>query len=317
MALPYDLAGKRVYVAGHGGMVGSALVRRLAREPCEVVTAARGGLDLRVQADVQDWMAQTRPHAVIIAAARVGGIMANDARPADFLHDNLMIAANLIDAAHRCGVEKLLFLGSACIYPRMAAQPIREAALLTGPLEPTNAAYAMAKIAGLKLCEAYRRQHGCDFISAMPANIYGPNDNFDPASSHVVPALLDRMHAAKMAGAGQVTVWGTGAARREFLHVDDCADALVLLLKAYSADAPVNVGSGEEITIAELAALIRAVVGFEGEIVFDASRPDGAPRRLVDSRRLRALGWTPRIGLAQGLRETYAWYLQAKDDAAT
>jgi GDP-L-fucose synthase len=307
---PYDLAGKRVLVAGHRGMVGAALVRRLQGAGCTIVTVGREELDLTRQAAVGDWFAANRPQAVFLAAARVGGILANDRYPADFLHDNLTIAANVIEAAHRSGVEKLLFLGSSCIYPRLAAQPIREEALLTGPLEPTNQWYAIAKIAGVKLVQAYRRQHGCDFIAAMPTNLYGPGDNFDLESSHVLPALIRKAHEARVAGAAAMPIWGSGTPRREFLHVDDLADACVFLMTHYSDDAPINVGSGEEVTIRELAAMVARAIGFDGAIVADPARPDGTPRKLVDSGRLRALGWQPRITLADGIAATCRWFCE-------
>ncbi len=306
--LPYALRNKRVWVAGHRGLVGAALVRRLAAEPCEILTVARTECDLRRADSVEAWMAANRPQAVFIAAARVGGIYANDSRPADFLYDNLMIAANVTETARQTGVEKLIFLGSTCIYPRLASQPMSEDALLTGPLEPTNQWYAIAKIAGIKLIQAYRRQHGCDFIAAMPTNLYGPGDNFDLRSSHVLPALIAKTYDAVARGAKSVEVWGTGRPLREFLHVDDCADALVHLMKVYSGKDIVNVGSGQEISIAHLAALVCRVAGFHGALAFDASKPDGTPRKLVDIRRLAALGWRPRIGLADGVRETYHWY---------
>lgn len=302
----YELAGKRIWVAGHRGMVGSALVRRLDGEGCEIITAGRAVLDLRCGEAVGQWMAEKRPQAVFLAAARVGGILANDLAPADFLYDNLMIAANVIHAAHETGVEKLLFLGSSCVYPRLAPQPIPEDALLTGPLEPTNMWYAVAKIAGIKLCQAYRRQHGRDYISAMPTNLYGPGDNYDLKSSHVLPALIRKAHEAKMAGADRITIWGTGRPRREFLHVDDCADALVHLMRVYSDDTPVNVGAGSDISILELARLIMRVVGVKGTVETDPAKPDGTLRKLVDSSRLRALGWKPRIGFEEGIRRTYA-----------
>lgn len=305
----YDLAGKRVWVAGHRGMVGAALVRRLAGEGCEIITASREALDLRRQTDVEAWIADAKPQAVFLAAARVGGILANDTYPASFLYDNLVIETNIIEAARRGGVEKLLFLGSSCIYPKEAPQPIDEEALLTGPLEPTNEWYAVAKIAGLKLAQAYRRQHGCDFISAMPTNLYGPEDNFDLASSHVLPALMRKAHEAKLNGDPSMTIWGSGKPRREFMHVDDCADALVFLMRHYSGDGHINVGVDEDLTILELAGLIRAVVGYRGDIVRDESKPDGTLRKLMSSRRLRALGWSPSIGLHEGLAQTYRWLL--------
>ena len=304
----FDLTGKRVWVAGHSGMVGGALVRRLEAENCDILTAGHGDLDLARQADVEDWIADHKPDAVIMAAARVGGILANDSYPADFLYDNLAIEANVIHAAHKAGVTKLLFLGSSCIYPKMAPQPITESALLTGPLEPTNQWYAIAKIAGVMLCQAYRQQHGCDFISAMPTNLYGPGDNFDLASSHVVPALMAKAHGAKAAGATALEVWGSGQVRREFLHVDDAADALVHLLKSYSGHEHVNVGSGEDVTIAELARLICWVVGFGGELRFDTTKPDGTPRKLLDVSKLNALGWSATTTLGDGLASTYEWF---------
>ena len=304
----FDLAGRRVWVAGHTGMVGSALVRRLAGEDCTVLTADHGELDLTRQADVEAWVGDMRPDAVLMASARVGGILANDSYPADFLYDNLIIEANVIHAAHRAGVAKLLFLGSSCIYPKLAPQPIPESSLLTGPLEPTNQWYAIAKIAGVMLCQAYRRQHGSDYISAMPTNLYGPGDNFDLATSHVAAALMAKAHAAKQAGARNLEVWGTGKVRREFLYVDDAADALVHLLKTYSGDQHVNVGRGEDVTVAELARLVCEVVGFEGGLRFDASKPDGTPRKLLDVSRLEALGWSAKTPLRQGLELAYEWF---------
>lgn len=304
----YDLKGKRVWVAGHHGMVGSALVRRLKREDCDILTAGRGQLDLRNQDAVQIWMRREKPQAVFIAAAKVGGIFANSTQPADFLYDNMMIEANILHAAHLIDVEKLAFLGSSCIYPRLAPQPIPEAALLTGPLEPTNEWYAIAKIAGLKLCQALRQQHGRDFISAMPANLYGPYDNFDLDSSHVVPALIRKVHEARVAAADQVTVWGTGTPRREFLHVDDCADAVVFLMKNYSGDEHVNVGSGAEVTINDLARLIMSIVGFEGELRYDVTRPEGTPRKILDIGKLTGMGWAAQISLQDGLESTYRWF---------
>ena len=305
----YDLAGKRVWVAGHRGMVGAALVRRLQREACEIVTVDRARLDLRRQADVEAWVADVKPEAVFLAAARVGGILANDTYPADFLHDNLVIETSIIEAARRNDVEKLLFLGSSCIYPRQAPQPIEEDALLTGPLEPTNQWYAIAKIAGLMLAQAYRRQHGCDFISAMPTNLYGPHDNFDLASSHVLPALMRKAHEAKFGGDASMTIWGSGRPRREFMHVDDCADALVFLMRTYSAEGHVNVGVGEDVTIRELVDLVCETVGYRGDIVRDETKPDGTPRKLMSSARLNALGWRPSISLRDGLERTYRWFV--------
>lgn len=308
--MSYRLAGKRVFVAGHRGMVGSALVRRLASEDCEILTVSRDQTDLRDQDGVGRWFAANRPDAVFLAAARVGGILANDTYPADFLHDNLAIQGNVIEAAFRCGVSKLLFLGSSCIYPKHAPQPIPEDALLTGPLEPTNQWYAIAKIAGLKMCEAYRRQHGVDFIAAMPTNLYGPGDNFDLDKSHVIPALIRKAHEAQAAGSPSLTVWGTGTPRREFLHVDDAADALVHLMKVYSEPGHVNVGCGEDISILELTRMVAAVAGFGGEIVHDLSKPDGTPRKLLDVTRLKATGWQPQIGLEAGLADAWRWFVE-------
>ena len=305
----FELKGKRVFVAGHRGMVGSAVVRRLAREECAVLTAARQELDLKDQSAVRKWMADEKPHVVVLAAAKVGGILANDTYPADFLYDNLMIESNVIEAAFRQNVEKLLFLGSSCIYPKLAPQPIPEDALLTGPLEPTNEWYAIAKIAGIKLCQAYRRQDGVDYISAMPTNLYGPGDNYNLKSSHVIPALIRKAHEAKLGGADFMEIWGSGAPMREFLHADDCADALIHLLKVYSGDDHVNVGSGEDMTIETLAHLIMDVVGFEGELVKDLSKPDGTPRKLMQADRLRELGWAPKIGLRKGLEDAYRWFV--------
>jgi GDP-L-fucose synthase len=309
MDVTFELKGKRVFVAGHRGMVGSAVVRRLASEDCEVLTASRDRLDLLDQAGVRRWMAEHRPDAVVMAAAKVGGILANDMVPVDFLQDNLVMQSNVIDSAFRSEVGKLLFLGSSCIYPKLAPQPIPEDALLTGPLEPTNEWYAIAKIAGLKLCQAYRRQHGVDYISAMPANLYGPGDNFDLQSSHVVPALMRKAHALALSGGSSLEVWGSGTPRREFLHVDDAADALVWLLKNYSGDSHVNVGSGEDVTIAELAQTVASVAGVEATITFDTTKPDGTPRKLMDVSRLFATGWRPRYVLRSGLEQTYAWFL--------
>lgn len=306
----FELAGKRIYVAGHRGMVGSALLRRLAREDCEVITVDRAHLDLLDQQAVREFLLDRRPDAVILAAARVGGILANDSRPADFLHDNLVIETNVIAGAFRAGIGRLLFLGSSCIYPRLAPQPIPEAALLTGPLEPTNEWYAIAKIAGLKLCQAYRRQYGADYISAMPTNLYGPGDNYDLAGSHVIPALLRKAHEARARGEAALTIWGSGAPRREFLHVDDAADALVLLLRTYSAEEHVNVGSGEDVSIADLARLVAEAVGFEGEIRTDRAKPDGTPRKLLDVSRLFSTGWRPRYDLRTGLADAYRWFRQ-------
>ena len=310
----FELKGKRIWVAGHRGMVGSAIVRRLMTEGCDVVTATRSDLDLTNQAQVQHWVGNVRPQAIFMAAAKVGGIWANDKFPADFLYENLIIETNIIDAAHRARVEKLLFLGSSCIYPKYAEQPIREESLLSGALEPTNEWYAVAKIAGIKLAQAYRRQHGDDFISAMPTNLFGPEDNFNPNSSHVVPALLRKAHEAKQSGADKMTIWGTGNPRREFLHVDDCADACVYLMKSYSEFEHINVGSGTDLTIFELAELICNIVGFEGEITCDVSKPDGTPRKLMSAEKLRSLGWAPRIPLREGIASTYQWFLRHASD---
>lgn len=310
--MTYDLKNKRIWVAGHRGMVGGALVRRLGREGCEVVTAGRDVVDLVDQRAVQGWMAGARPDAVVIAAARVGGIQANATRPVDFLYDNLMIEANIIHAAHDAGVERVLFLGSSCIYPKLAPQPIPEDSLLTGPLEPTNEWYAIAKIAGIKLIQAYRQQYGHDWISAMPTNLYGPGDNYDLETSHVLPALLRKVHEAKLRGDSEVVVWGSGTPLREFLHADDLADALVFLLKHYSDAAHINVGSGVEVTIRELAEIISEVVGYEARLVFDSTKPDGTPRKLIDSGRLHDLGWNEARPLRTGIAQTYADWLAAE-----
>ena len=307
---PCFLKGKRVWVAGHRGMVGAAVVRRLASEGCEVLTVERSEVDLRRQADVERWIGTNKPHCVVIAAATVGGILANDTRPGEFLYDNMAIEANVVEASRVGGVEKLLFLGSSCIYPRLAPQPMREDSLLTGPLEPTNQWYAIAKIAGLMLCRAYRRQYGCDFISAMPTNLYGPGDNFDLMSSHVVAALLAKADAAKRTNAEELVVWGTGSPRREFMYVDDLADALVFLLRHYSDEEHVNIGVGHDVTIRELAETIARIVGLPEKLWFDSSKPDGTPRKLIDSSRLLAMGWKPQTSLEEGLRKTYAWYLK-------
>ena len=298
----YDLSGKRVWVAGHRGMVGSALVRRLEEEGCTLVTARRDEVDLTDPHQTDAFVEQSKPQAVFVAAAKVGGILANDTYPADFLDINLMIAANTVRSAHRHGVEKLLMLGSSCIYPREASQPITEDALLTGPLEPTNEAYAIAKIAGIKLCQAYRRQHGCDFISAMPCNLYGPGDTYDLQNSHVIPALIQKARDARNSGQDSLEIWGTGAPRREFLHSDDCADALVYLMKTYSGAEHINVGAGEDIPIADLARLIMDIAGLSGDVRLDTSKPDGTYRKLMDSSALKALGWSPRISLREGLK---------------
>jgi len=292
-------------------MVGSALLRCLAQEHCELLTVDRQTIDLTRQEAVERWTSEVRPQAIFLCAAKVGGILANDSAPVPFLYDNLAIAANVIHAAAASHVEKLLYLGSSCIYPKFAPQPIPESALLTGALEPTNEWYAIAKIAGLKLCQAYRRQFGCDFISAMPTNLYGPGDNFDLNSSHVIPALIHKAHEAKQSGHAEMVIWGSGTPRREFLHVDDAADALVRLMTHYSGESQVNVGSGSDVSILDLAKLIARVVGFSGRVVTDPSKPDGTPRKLLDSSKLASLGWRPRIELADGLASTYAWFESA------
>ena len=315
MAALFSLSGRRVYVAGDRGMVGSAIVRRLAGEQCEILTAPRS-TDLREQAAVRRWFAAHRPEVVVVAAAKVGGIGANPRFPAEFLYDNLMIEANIVEAARHSGAAKLLFLGSSCIYPKAAPQPIGEEALLTGPLEPTNEWYAVAKIAGIKLCQAYRRQYGCNFISAMPTNLYGHGDNYDPLNSHVLPALIRKVHEAKLSGAASITIWGTGAPRREFLHVDDLADACVFLLKVYSGEGHINVGSGSDLAILELARTICRIVGYQGAIEHDLSQPDGTPRKLMDSARLGALGWRPKIDLEEGIAEVYRRFVAGDDGAA-
>ena len=301
-----DLAGRRVWVAGHRGMVGSALTRRLAREGADLMTVPRPGLDLRRQADTEAWIAEHRPEFIFIAAARVGGILANSSFPGQFLYDNLMIQANIVEAARRVGVRKVMLLGSSCIYPRLAPQPMPESCLLSGPLEETNQWYAIAKIAGVKLAQAYRREYGMNLIAAMPTNLYGPNDDYDPQNSHVVPALLRRVHEAKVENAAHVVIWGTGTPRREFLHVDDLAEACVFLMKHWDGEEPINIGSGQEVTVLELAELVAEVVEWNGRFDFDASKPDGTPRKLVDASRLRAMGWKPSIGLREGLANTYA-----------
>ena len=309
----YALAGKKVFVAGHKGMVGSAIVRRLAEEDCEVLTLDRGEVDLRDQDGVRRWMLDRRPDAIFMAAAKVGGILANNDYPADFLLDNLLIETAMTAAAHAAEVEKMLFLGSSCIYPKFAPQPIPEDALLTGPLEATNEWYAIAKIAGIKLAQAFRKQYGRDYISAMPTNLYGPGDNFDLEHSHVIPALMRKAHEAKMIGAPAMVVWGTGAPRREFLHVDDLADAALHLMEHYSEATTINVGVGKDVTIKELVTIICDVVGFEGELEFDTSRPDGTPQKMLDIARLRSIGWTPNVELRDGLATTYAWFLENID----
>ena len=305
MAEPFNLKGKRVWVAGHRGMAGSAIVRRLSAEHCDILVASRDEVDLRRQADVEAWIERARPDAVFVAAAKVGGIKANDSLPAEFLYDNLAIEIAVIHSAYKAGVKKLLFLGSTCVYPKLAPQPMPENALLSGPLEPTNEWYAVAKIAGIKLCEAYRRQYGVDFISVMPTNLYGLNDNYHPDHSHVPAALIRRMHEAKENGAPTVTIWGTGTPRREFLCADDLADACVFLMQRYSGAEMVNIGIGADMTIAEFARTVADVVGFKGELVYDTSRPDGTPRKLVDTTKLKGLGWQAKTPLRDGLAKAY------------
>ena len=313
---PFSFKGKKVWVVGHRGMVGSAVSRRLEGEECEIITIARDGLDLTRQSDVENWLMQNNPDAVFLCAARVGGILANSTYPAEFIRDNLLIEANIIDASWKAGVEKLLFLGSSCIYPKMAPQPMREEDLLTGPLEPTNEWYAIAKIAGIKMCQAYRKQYGCDFISAQPTNLYGIGDNFDLQASHVIPALMAKAHAAKLSDAKKMEVWGSGKPLREFLLVDDLADALVFLMKNFSGEIQVNVGSGQETSIREIAEIVADVVGFKGELEFDASKPDGTPRKLVDTTRINQMGWRASTPLRDGLEQTYKWFLENASDKA-
>ncbi len=310
----YSLLGKRVWVAGHNGMVGSAVVRRLSPERCEVQTIARSDLDLRNQFDVGQWVGDAKPQAIVVAAATVGGIMSNINYPVDFLYNNLMIASNIIQAAHLHNVEKLLFIGSACIYPRESAQPMVEEALLTGPLEPTNEWHAVAKIAAIKLCQAYREQYGSDFIAAQPNNLYGPGDDYDPETSHVIPALLGKAHKAKVENAKALEVWGSGKVKREFMYVDDLADAVVFLLKNYSDAIPINIGSGQELSVRGLAEAICKVVGFDGQLKFDRSKPDGAPRKLLDRTRMEKIGWTANMTIEEGLQKTYKWFLNNSAD---
>jgi GDP-L-fucose synthase len=305
----FSLTNRRVWVAGHRGMAGSAIVRRLARDNCEILTATRSELDLLRQADVTAWVADMKIDAVFLAAATVGGIMANSTRPADFLYDNLVIETNVIHAAWRAGVKKLLFLGSSCIYPRMAQQPMREEALLTGALEPTNEWYAIAKIAGIKLCQAFRRQHGCDFVSVMPTNLYGPGDRYDLEGGHVAAALIMKIHAAKIANSSTVELWGSGQPKREFLFTEDLADACVFVMKNYSDELFLNVGTGREITILELAQTIAKVIGWQGTFAFNTSKPDGMPRKVMDVSRLRSLGWAAKTDFVTGMKQAYEWYL--------
>jgi len=306
------MSARRVWVAGHKGMVGSAVTRYLVKRGDEVLKAGREIVDLRNQVAVEVWLKQNRPDAIVFAAAKVGGIYANDTFPADFIYDNLAIETNVIHSAHLAGVDRLVFLGSSCIYPKFAPQPIREDALLTGPLEPTNEWYAIAKIAGIKLCQAYRRQYGRHYISVMPCNLYGPGDNFDPLTSHVLPALIRKFHEARQQGQSEVVVWGTGKPLREFLHVDDLATAVVFCLDNYDDYAHINCGAGSEVSIRDLAAIVAGVVGYKGSTVFDETKPDGTPRKLMDSSRIAALGWKPGISLNDGIASTYQWYLQNK-----
>jgi GDP-L-fucose synthase len=315
-SIPFELKGKTVFVAGHRGMVGAALVGRLAQEDIELQTVARSEVDLRDQAAVFDWFASKRPQVVFLAAAKVGGIVANDTLRGEFLYENLIIAANVIHAAYLHGAEKLMFLGSSCIYPRLAPQPLREDSVLTGPLEPTNEPYAIAKIAGIKLAEAYRSQYGSDFISVMPTNLYGPGDNYHPEYSHVVAALIRRFHEAKLSGASNVVVWGTGTPLREFLYVEDLADACIYLMKNYSGDQLINIGTGEDISIAEFTRVVATVVGYAGEVSFDPSRPDGTPRKWLDVSRLTGLGWHARTPLKDGIKLAYQAYLKESKQAA-
>jgi GDP-L-fucose synthase len=309
----FPLAGKRVWVAGHRGMVGSALVRRLTSEDCEILTVERDDLDLRRQQPVENWVADRKPDLIVLAAGHVGGIVANSTYPGEFLYDNIVLETNIIEASRRAEVSRLLFLGSSCVYPRLAPQPIPENALLTSSLEPTNEWYAIAKIAGLKLAQAYKRQYSCDFFSAMPTNLYGPGDNFDLTNSHVLPALMRKTHEAKCSGAPELMVWGSGTPRREFMHVDDCADALIFLATRYTGETHVNIGIGSDIGILELTRLIAEIVGFQGKIRTDPSKPDGMPRKLLDVGLLTQLGWLPRVSLPDGIKSTYRWYLDHQD----
>lgn len=304
----FPLKGRRVWVAGHRGLVGSALCRRLERESCDILTVPREELDLTRQADVEAWMAENRPQAVFIAAAKVGGIFANDNYPAQFLYQNLSIQTNIVHAAWKLEVEKVMLLGSSCTYPKMAPQPIAESSLMEGPLEPTNQWYSVAKIAGVKMCEAYRKEYGCDFISVMPANLYGPGDNFDPVTGHVIPGLIRRFHEAKVNGAPWVEIWGTGTPRREFLHVDDMADGCIHLMERYSEPDLINLGTEREISIGETARLIAQVVGYPGELRFNTDKPDGAPRKVLKVEKLAGTGWRAGTDFEAGLRQTYSWF---------
>lgn len=314
MTYSYSLKDKRVWVAGHTGMVGSAIIRQLQDEGCrEILQVTRQEVNLLSQASVTDWLAEAKPDAIFLAAAKVGGILANDNYPAEFLYENLMIASNIIHGAHRADIDRLLFLGSSCIYPKFAEQPIREDSLLTGALEPTNEWYAIAKIAGIKLCQAYQKQYGRAYISAMPTNLYGPGDNYHPENSHVIPALLRRTHEAKMANAPELVIWGSGKPMREFMHADDCASALVHIMKTYNDTSHVNVGVGSDVTIKALAELIMETVGYEGELIFDTSKPDGTPKKLMENSLLRKLGWAPGVTLSEGLKQTYRNFLDHQD----
>lgn len=310
MNMTFSLKNKRVYVAGHNGMVGSAIIRRLMQEECEILTVSKNQLDLRNQSIVQIWLKQNKPEVIFLAAAKVGGIHANRQYPAEFIYDNLLIASNIVQCAKEQNVEKLLFLGSSCIYPRNAVQPMPETALLTGPLETTNQWYSIAKIAGLKLIEAFRKQHGCNFISCMPTNLYGPNDNYDLENSHVLPAIVRKVHEAKQNHCDQVTLWGTGSPRREFLYVDDLADACVFLMKYYSQDETINVGVGKDLPISELAGTIASVIGYQGQFIYDTTMPDGTPRKLLDISRISALGWKASVDLQTGIKLTYQDFLR-------
>lgn len=306
----FKIHGKKIWVAGHNGMVGKAIVRQLEKKNCEILTVDRQSLDLTIQQDVNNWLAHNKPDAVILCAAKVGGILANDSYPAEFIYQNLMIEANIINAAHTNEISKLLFLGSSCIYPKHAPQPMKESALLTGPLENTNEWYALAKIAGIKLCQAYRKQYGSNFISVMPTNLYGPYDNFDLETSHVIPALIRKTHEAKLNNQNEIIVWGTGEPLREFMHVDDCADGIIFLLENYSNMEHINLGTGQELSIWDLIEMIKSAVGFKGETKYDNSKPDGTPRKLLYSEKIQALGWSPNISLQKGLKATYKWYLE-------
>jgi GDP-L-fucose synthase len=306
----FNLAGKKIFVAGHRGMVGAALVRRLRQIDCEILTVGRDKVDLRRQAETEAWLAAEKPDAVFVAAALVGGIKANAAKPAEFIYDNLAIEMNVIHGAYKAGVAKLMFLGSSCMFPKLADQPIVEETILEGPLEPTNQWYAVAKIAGMMLCQAYRRQYGCDFITAIPTGLFGVGDNFDPDAGHVIPGQIRKVHDAKVAGRATVDVWGTGSPEREFMYVDDAADGLAFLMERYSGEAPINVAGGEIVTIRRLVELVRDVCGWDGEFVYDTTKPDGMPRKALDGRKLTAMGWTPGLGVKEGLRLTYEWFLK-------